>query len=323
MSTNKGTTTGATNYIYLWDAENRLKAIDYPTTNQTTVFSYDGLGRRTKIVESTGSTVTAVRQLIWDGLSIAEQRNSSDSVVKQFFSQGQINSGTPLFYTRDHLGSIREAANASGNLVTRYNYDPYGRRTVVTGADEVDFGFTGHFYHSQSGLHLAPYRAYSADLGRWLSRDPRGELVGVDLFQYSKNAPISDVDPLGLATLQIGFSGNINYSIVNLNGGFGIAVDTSGNVGFYNYFGIGGGLGEEAGGGVSIAVSDAPTIGGLAGQFTNFSTNLGDGISGSVDGFTGTDPCGRPIVGSGITIGGGLGASTSGTFTFTDITPFF
>jgi RHS repeat-associated protein len=148
--------------------------------------------------------VTAVRQLIWDGLSIAEQRNSSDSVVKQFFSQGQINSGTPLFYTRDHLGSIREVANASGDLVTRYNYDPYGRRTVVTGPDDVDFGFTGHFYHAQSGLHLAPYRAYSADLGRWLSRDPYQEIDGPNVYAYAKNGPSTYIDPLGATTDALG-----------------------------------------------------------------------------------------------------------------------
>ncbi len=51
-------------------------------------------------------------------------------------------------------------------MQTRYAYDPYGRRTKVTGSVDADFGFRGHYYHQPSGLHLALYRAYDAALRR-------------------------------------------------------------------------------------------------------------------------------------------------------------
>ena len=45
------------------------------------------------------------------------------------------------FYTKDHLPQrLREMTNASGTLVARYDYDPYGRRTLVSGTDLADFG---------------------------------------------------------------------------------------------------------------------------------------------------------------------------------------
>jgi RHS repeat-associated protein len=80
----------------------------------------------------------------------------------------------------------------------RYEYDPYGRRTKVSGNLEADWGFTGHYYHAPSTLHLAWFRAYDANLARWISRDPIQEGDGPNIYTYVGNNPISGVDPLGL-----------------------------------------------------------------------------------------------------------------------------
>lgn len=50
----------------------------------------------------------------------------------------------------------------------------------VMGTDVAHFGYTGHYVHKPSGLHLAMYRAYDAHLGRWLNRDPIGEVGGIN-----------------------------------------------------------------------------------------------------------------------------------------------
>ena len=59
----------------------------------------------------------------------------------------------------------------------RYDYDPYGKVTKTSGDLEAEFAYTGHRRHAPTGLHLALYRAYDAELGRWLSRDPVGSGV--------------------------------------------------------------------------------------------------------------------------------------------------
>lgn len=45
-------------------------------------------------------------------------------------------------------------------IKARYDYDGYGKRTVITENQQADLGFTGHYTHGPSGLLLAPYRAY-------------------------------------------------------------------------------------------------------------------------------------------------------------------
>jgi RHS repeat-associated protein len=107
-----------------------------------------------------------------------------------------------FFYTRDHLGSIRELTDAGGNVRARYTYDPYGRRTKLTGDVEADFGFAGMFWAAEANLNLTHFRAYDPGLGRWLSRDPlkNVEVVqGPNLYAYAANDPVNLIDPSGLA----------------------------------------------------------------------------------------------------------------------------
>jgi RHS repeat-associated protein len=70
---------------------------------------------------------------------------------------------------------------------------------LVAGTDLADFGYTGHYVHKPSGLHLALYRAYDADLGRWLNRDPIAEAGGINLYGYVGNGAVNWVDPFWLA----------------------------------------------------------------------------------------------------------------------------
>jgi len=156
---------------------------------------------------------------------MAEERNAAgDTVTKRFFHQGfqtfnvQLSTFDSFFYTRDHLGSIRELTDNTGTVVARYDYTPYGIRTPVSVTDIADFGFTGHYFHQPTGLHLALYRAYDAETGRWLSRDRLGEMsslandVSLSLYIYARNDPINFADPFGLA------SGTLNKATEKVGG---------------------------------------------------------------------------------------------------------
>ncbi len=191
-----------------WDSLDRLTAVIGGV--QRTEFRYDGLGRRTKITEKINGTVTSAKRLVWDGVDIAEERvASTNALTKRFYGTGmQVLTGPDAgryVYTRDHLGSIREAWKMeTASLAVRYDYDPYGRRTTLEGTGfDADFGFTGHYTHLGTGLILTLYRPYDANIARWLSRDPIEEAGGIYLYGYVGNDPILNFDPLGLWQITI------------------------------------------------------------------------------------------------------------------------
>lgn len=182
---------------YDWDGMDRLVKITSGT--HTTEFTYDGLSRRVRIVEKDNGSVSSDKRFLWIGTEIAEERDSTGaSVNKRFEAQGVQDNGTPYFYNRDHLGSIRELVDSSNTVRARYSYDPYGRATKITGDKDADFLYTGHYLHSPTGLYLALYRAYDSTLGRWLNRDPVSETGGLNLYAYVGNNPINVIDRLGL-----------------------------------------------------------------------------------------------------------------------------
>jgi RHS repeat-associated protein len=127
------------------------------------------------------------------------------AVSKRFFQQGmELEGGSSagsFFYTRDHLGSIREVTDSAGTVRARYAYDPFGRPTRLEGDLVVDFGFGGMFWANEVGLNLTWFRPYSPDAGRWLSRDPWSNAevkYGPSLYTYANNDPVNLVDPYGL-----------------------------------------------------------------------------------------------------------------------------
>ncbi len=114
-----------------------------------------------------------------------------------FYQQGVVQGDASYFYTRDHLGSIREMIDASGGGRARYDYDLWGQRERLAGDLDADLGYTGHFTHQGAKMVMAPFRQYDAALGRWLSRDPIGEAGGLNLYGYVHSDPINYVDPNG------------------------------------------------------------------------------------------------------------------------------
>jgi RHS repeat-associated protein len=188
---------------YQWDAEQRLVSVT--SGNQETLFTYDGLGRHVGIRQLVNGAEVSDRRFVWCDNDICEERTPDGLVSKRFFHQGmKVESGATAgayIYSRDHLGSIRELTDSGGNVRARYTYDPVGRRTLLTGDVDTDFGFAGMFWTPEASLNLTWFRAYDPATGRWLSRDPLKDAevdVGVNLFTYVHNNPVNLRDPLGL-----------------------------------------------------------------------------------------------------------------------------
>jgi RHS repeat-associated protein len=128
---------------------------------------------------------------------MCEARNAAGAITAQYFLYGQSIGASNYYYAKDHLGSIRELSDSSGNVQAEYGYDPFGQTNMIQGSLASDFRYAGYYFHVPSGLNTTLHRAYKARVGRWISRDPIMERGGVNLFDYVRNNPISLTDPRG------------------------------------------------------------------------------------------------------------------------------
>jgi RHS repeat-associated protein len=183
-----------------WDARDRMVAINRGA--HRTEFQYDGRSRRATRVEKESGLIVSGIAYVWSDTTLVEERALGTNAVSRRLESAGVEQGVPFFYAKDHLGSPHELVDGFGVVRGRYTYDPFGRRSQVAGDATSPVGFTGHDYHSDTGLILTLFRAYSTEYGRWLSRDPLGTLGSPNLYAYVENKPIRLVDPFGLASVQ-------------------------------------------------------------------------------------------------------------------------
>ena len=127
-----------------------------------------------------------------------EERDAGSSATRRFFKWGQTINGISYFYSSCRPDSITEMIDGSGVVQAQYSFDPFGRSSKLQGSLEADFQYAGYYMHQRSGLSLPVFRAYSAKMGRWISRDPLYESGGLNLFCYVNNNPSRFTDKLGL-----------------------------------------------------------------------------------------------------------------------------
>ena len=149
---------------------------------------YDPLGRRIE-KSGTGNTI----RFYYAGNQVIEERNSSDSVTKQYvYGNGidelfrlDIYSGatsTPYFVHTNDIGSTTVITDSTGALVERVSYDTFGLPSFTNSSGQPiassSIGnttlFQGREYDPE--LHLYYYRAryYDPIMGRFLQTDPVG-----------------------------------------------------------------------------------------------------------------------------------------------------
>src|SRR6266850_560385 len=202
---------------YGYDAENHLI-----TFNSTTGYKYDGEGRRVrKLIGENTRFIYGI-----SGELIAEFNGSTGNLQKEYVSGGGTMavidpSSGAKYTTTDHLGSPRVVTDASGNVISRHDYMPFGieigsgvsGRTTTLGygaSDGVRDQFTGQQRDTESGLDYFGARYYSAAQGRFTSADPLMASArpispqSWNRYSYVLNKPMNLIDPSGLTAQSTG-----------------------------------------------------------------------------------------------------------------------
>ena len=213
-----GNMTSYGSWQFTWDAENRLISVssngvpvvqnqyDYmsrrvmkATATQTNTFLYDGWNL---IRENIGAATTSSRSYVW-GLDLSGTLQGAGGVGGLLcWIEGRDGSPSrPFFPSYDANGNITDLVDTNGTVVAHYEYDPYGN-TIAKSGDQADtnpFRFSSKYRDGETGFYYYGYRYYNPELGRWLSRDPIGEMGGANIYVFVANCPLCFIDPHGLA----------------------------------------------------------------------------------------------------------------------------
>jgi RHS repeat-associated protein len=120
------------------------------------------------------------------------------------------------YFYRDHLGSVVMVTDATGQLLERASYSPWGQRkdmsaltdyaqvgagSAFTNLPRFHRGFTGHETLEHLGLVHMNGRIYDPEIGRFLSADPFVQFPestqGFNRYAYVGNNPLTLTDPSG------------------------------------------------------------------------------------------------------------------------------
>lgn len=105
-----------------------------------------------------------------------------------------------LMLSSNQVGSVQLVTDAStGDVVQRMEYDAFGRILSDSAPGSQPFGFAGGLYDAVTDLVRFGARDYSADVGRWVARDPIrfDSIEGSEAYTYLRNDPVGGLDPLG------------------------------------------------------------------------------------------------------------------------------
>ncbi len=295
--------------VYTWDARDRLVEINGASV--TASFAYDALGRRrNKVVNGTSA------QFLYDGLNPVQEIGTPGTAT---FLTGlgidEYLTRTDALGTRsllsDGLGSTVALTNDADAVLSEYSYDPFGTTMSSGAADANPFQYTDR-ENDDTGLYYYRARYYHPGLARFISEDPIGFAGGLHLYAYADNNPTTLNDPLGLTTLSVCVKGSIGFGVGGgggtcINFGYdrkkGFSTSLTGTAGGGGFAGIGGATG------VSIGMSNAPTVFDLTGGSVSLGGGGGAFLVGGANGFTSFNPQikgGEIFGGFGLLLGTGI-----------------
>ncbi|MDO5318874.1 MAG: RHS repeat-associated core domain-containing protein, partial [bacterium] len=218
-------------WSYTYDAASQLVSVSSNgvllVTNQ-----YDCRRRRVKKI-----TPDATHTFLYDDWNLIRERvDYTNGVTDEFnYYWGRDLSGTVqgaggvggLLYVKrngviyvphaDANGNILRYTDTTGNIVSEYTYDAFGRAILQSGplADVFRHRFSSKYFDVETGLYYYGYRFYSPVLMRWLNRDPLAERGGLNLYGFCGNNATCLYDADGRA-IRIVKNGHVITVTVNI-----------------------------------------------------------------------------------------------------------
>ena len=209
---NGNMTRNGSNWIALYDGENRLRTVSHPYDGVELLYDYAGRIYQVNDFYMDGGlppTSTLNYRRIYDGTKlIATVRNGEieDTFVWQPETSGDADVilwDNSYVYATDPNKNVRVKRFPNdwipGTWVEEFiDYKPFGELKNYV-ADPPRFMFSSEEYMPETGMYHYLYRAYSPSLARFITRDPIEEQGGVNLYCFVNNNPVNYWDVAGKA----------------------------------------------------------------------------------------------------------------------------
>ena len=133
-------------------------------------------------------------------------------------------SGTEVYYRNNAQGTAVATRNGTGTLLSKSEFDGYGKEYMFTAGYKSDFRFVGKAGYvtddDLGGVDFLGSRHYIPTLGRFMNQDPIGQNGGVNLYVYCSNNPLMNIDPTGHVVVKL-----ISYRVFGTGWHRGIVVE--------------------------------------------------------------------------------------------------
>lgn len=202
---------------YTYDAWNRMIFVSLSGGSfPSELYSYDADNRRPGLSICSGSVSDSYYTTQWQDIEDDVSGGSNPGTSTFVWGLSYIddlmardtNAGGPtrIYAQQDGNHDVTSLVNASGSVLQRYAYDPYGSATILNaGMTAVVsdgyfwvYSFQGGRYDSVTGKINFRNRDLDTVTGTWMEQDPAHYVNGADLYAFLTDNPLSRLDPFGM-----------------------------------------------------------------------------------------------------------------------------
>ncbi len=196
-----GNVTSGGGRSYTWNSANQPTNITYNNGASSEGYSYNADGERASKVD--GSVTIAYLGPLYN-----VDNSTQNNRISLYMFDGKVvaqrtsnTSGSALAYLHgDQLGSIALTTGASGNVISRQAYKPFGEVRYTFNNSPTKLDYTSQ-RKDETGLLYYHARYYDAGLGKFVSADSAvrrpSSPQSLNRYSYVMNNPLRNTDPSG------------------------------------------------------------------------------------------------------------------------------